>query len=124
MEPKCSDPSAGSLGDPWDHPELLASIDDLCNNHFRFNNRSGALPHLNSRPTQPTTSANLTPLSASPASVETSQTFLEEAQASSPGKLKRSYEGTEQLERGYGGEVYNQEAGSRRDSPFQKSRHS
>jgi hypothetical protein len=101
MEPKRSDPSAGSLGDPWDHPELLASIDDLCNNHFRTTSRSGVPLHLNSRPTQPTTSANLTPLSVSPATVETtSQTFLEEAR--SPGKLKRSFEGIELHDRGYG----------------------
>jgi hypothetical protein len=94
MEPKRSDPSAGSLRDPWDHLELLASIDDLCNNHFRTNSRSGMPFHLNSRPTQPTTSANLTPLSVSPATVETpSQTFFEEARL--PGKQKRSYEGIE-----------------------------
>ena len=34
------DPSVGGSGDPWDHPALLASIDDLCSAHFRTTNRS------------------------------------------------------------------------------------
>jgi hypothetical protein len=103
MEPKCSDPTAGGLGDPWDHPDFLASIDNLCSRHFHFKNRSDTNPLLNSRPKNPLYSASLTQLSAAPGNVETSLSFLEGAPASSPDKLKRSHEGLTQFGTGIGG---------------------
>jgi hypothetical protein len=33
------DPAAGGSGDPWDHPAILAKIDDLCTTHFQTSNR-------------------------------------------------------------------------------------
>jgi hypothetical protein len=34
------DPAAGGSGDPWDHPAILASIDDLCSAHYHTSNRT------------------------------------------------------------------------------------
>jgi hypothetical protein len=82
------DPSAGSMGDPWDHPTLLASIDDLCNNHFRTSRRSVAPVHLIPGPTQPSTATNPITQSVSPATVgTTSQATIEGARL--PGNQKQ-----------------------------------
>jgi hypothetical protein len=33
-------PAAGDSEDPWDHPAILAKIDDLCTTHFQASNRT------------------------------------------------------------------------------------
>jgi hypothetical protein len=60
------DPSAGNMGDPWDHPAILASIDDLCSTHFRNTKRS--VPPTKPIPgsTLPPTSTNLFSRPSSP----------------------------------------------------------
>jgi hypothetical protein len=103
MEPKCTDPTAGGQGDPWDHPEFLASIDNLCSKHFRFKNRSDTFPPLNTRPKNPLCSASLTQLSADPEIGKTPPSLLERVSASSSDKLKSSHEDLTLLGTGFGG---------------------
>jgi len=105
MESKVLYIAVESLGDPWDHPEILASIDNLCSNNFCLNKRADELPMLNSSPTLPPHSANLNHLSAAPLNDASSQPLFEEAQANSPTFPKRRLEGSTQFETGYRGSL-------------------
>jgi hypothetical protein len=51
-------------GDPWDHPEVLASIDELCSKHFHSIKSAAAPPPPFSRPFLPSKSASTSHLSA------------------------------------------------------------
>ena len=91
-------PSVESPGDPWDHPDLLASIDDLCTTHFRLNKRADAPPLSNSCPILPPHSANLTHLSFAPQTDIPSQPLSKETPANLHTLPKQGPEGFTQIE--------------------------
>jgi hypothetical protein len=74
------DPSTGDMGDPWDHPTILASIDDLCSTHFRNTKQSVTPTNLIPGSTHPPTSTNLFSWPSSPNNTgSTAQATLEGA---------------------------------------------
>jgi hypothetical protein len=58
------------MGDPWDHPALLAKIDDLCSSHFQ-NKKTDAPMGLRPGPTAPAPATQSFTQPVPPASFET-----------------------------------------------------
>jgi hypothetical protein len=66
---------SGNMGDPWDHPAILASIDDLCSRHFR-GKKSNESTSLSPGPTVPASAAKPCNSTGPPVTFETLQSSL------------------------------------------------
>jgi len=86
-----------SPGDSWDHPDLLASIDNICSSHFRINKRDDEPPLSNSYPFLPHHSANLTQQPSAPQTDLSSLPITKEKPAFHPSPPKLRSEGFSQF---------------------------